>query len=319
MVMQVIVLSAVFISVTGLFVGLYTLVNRRSLAVQSAARSRLVPDAGAAPAARILRDEASASALPFLNRLLSGREVTTELAARLHRAGASLTPGAFLLITTVLVGLGILVGGRIGNIGRLVGVVVGIALPLAWLRRKELKRLEAFEQQLPDAIDMLVSALKSGYSFHAATNFLGQELGEPLGPEFARAYDEQRLGIDARTALLNLQERVGSLDIRMFVTSLLIQRETGGNLSEVLTNTGNLMRDRVAVRGQLHTLTAEAKLSGRILALLPVFVLFALSMIAPEFMGAFTASRVGQFMLLGAAISVAIGYAIMMKIANIEY
>jgi tight adherence protein B len=317
--MQAIVLGAVFISVTGLLVGVYMLVNRQNLAMQSAARSRLVPDAGAAPAARILRDEESASALPFLNRLLRGREVTTELALRLRRAGVALTPGAFLLITAVLAALGILIGSRIGNIGRLVGVAVGIALPLGWLRLKERKRLEAFEQQLPDAIDMLVSALKSGYSFHAATNFLGQELGEPLGPEFARMYDEQRLGIDARTALLNLQERVGSIDMRMFVTALLIQRDTGGNLSEVLTHTGELMRDRVAVRGALHTLTAEAKLSGRVLALLPVVVLFALSMVAPEFMGAFTGSSIGQLMLLGALVSVASGYAIMMKIANIEY
>ncbi|MGI8497263.1 MAG: type II secretion system F family protein [Gemmatimonadaceae bacterium] len=317
--MQLIALTAVFASVIGLIVGLYTLVNRRNLAMQSAARSRLVPDAGDAPAAMILREEESASALPFLNRLLSGREVTDDLAVKLRRAGTSLTPGAFLLITTVSAGLGILVGSRLGNIGRLVGVVFGIALPLLWLRRKERKRLEAFEQQLPDAIDMLVSALKSGYSFHAATNFLGQELGEPLGPEFARMYDEQRLGIDARTALLNLQEHVGGVDIRMFVTALLIQRETGGNLSEVLSNTGQLMRDRVAVRGALNTLTAEAKLSGRILALLPVFVFFALSLIAPEFMGSFTGSAVGQFMLLGASVSIVIGYAIMMKIANVEF
>ena len=102
--------------------------------------------------------------------------------------------------------------------------------------------------------------------------FVGQELAEPLGPEFARFYDEQRLGMDGRMALLSFQERVGTLDIRMFVTSLLIQRETGGNLSEVLTNTATLMRERVSVRGQLETLTAEAKYSGRILALLPVLV-----------------------------------------------
>jgi len=99
----------------------------------------------------------------------------------------------------------------------------------------------------------------------------------------------------------------------------LIQRETGGNLSEILTNTGHVMRERVAVRGALETLTAEAKLSARLLALLPVAVFFALSLISPEFTGAFTASKSGQLMLLGAAISVATGYAIMMKIANIEY
>ena len=317
--MQMVVLVAVFLSVAGLLVGLYTLVNRRQLAMGSAARSRLVPEAAGPTATLIMREEEAASALPFLNRLLAGRELTDELTLRLRRAGLSLNPGTFLLITAVLIGLGILIGSRLGNIGRVVGIVVGVALPLAWLSRKTRKRLTAFEQQLPDAIDMLVSALRSGYSFHAATNFLGKELGEPLGPEFARVYDEQRLGIDARQALLNLQERVGSIDIRMFVTALLIQRETGGNLSEVLSNTGQVMRDRVAVRGTLDTLTAEAKLSARILAFLPVGVFFALSLISPDFTGAFTASRVGQLMLLGATISVVTGYSIMMKIANIEF
>lgn len=317
--MQVVVLLFVFLGVSGLLVGAYTLVNRRELAMRSAARSRLEPEAAAATATLIMREEETASALPFLNRLLAGRGVTDALAARLRRAGLTMNPATFLLITAVLAGLGVLLGGRVGIIGRLAGIVVGVFLPLAWLGRTTKKRMEAFEHQLPDAIDMLVSALKSGYSFHAATNFLGQELGEPLGPEFGRMYDEQRLGIEARQALFNLQERVGTLDIRMFVTALQIQRETGGNLSEVLTNTGQVMRERVAVRGALETLTAEAKLSARLLAVLPVAVFFGLSLISPEFTGAFTATRSGQLMLLGAAISVAIGYSIMMKIANIEY
>jgi tight adherence protein B len=317
--MQVVVLVAVFLSVSGLLIGLYTLVNRRELAIRSAARSRLEPDAAAATATLIMREEETASALPFLNRLLAGRGITDDLAVRLRQAGASMNPATFILVTAVLAGLGVILGGRVGIIGRLAGLIVGLMLPQLWLGRKTRKRMAAFEHQLPDAIDMLVSALKSGYSFHAATNFLGQELGEPLGPEFARMYDEQRLGIEARQALLNLQDRVGTVDIRMFVTALLIQRETGGNLSEVLTNTGTVMRERVQVRGALDTLTAEAKLSARLLALLPVAVFFALSLISPEFTGAFTASRVGQLMLLGAAISVMTGYAIMMKIANIEY
>jgi len=317
--MQIVVLVAVFLSVSGLLIGVYTLLNRRELAMRSAARSRLEPDAAAAEATLIMREEEVASALPFLNRILAGRGLTDDLAARLRRAGVAMNPATFILLTAVLAGLGLLVGSRVGLVGRIVGVFIGSALPLSWLARRTRKRLQAFEQQLPDAIDMLVSALKSGYSFHAATNFLGQELGEPLGPEFARMYDEQRLGIEARQALLNLQDRVGSMDIRMFVTALLIQRETGGNLSEVLTNTGHVMRERVSVRGAVDTLTAEAKLSARLLALLPVAVFFALSMISPEFTGNFTASRSGQYLLLGAALSVATGYAIMMKIANIEY
>jgi len=315
---EFLVLTTVFLGVAGLLIGLYMLVNRRQLTMRSAARSRLEPEKEGPVATLIMREDEAVSAVPFLNRILAGRGFTEGMAIRIRRAGVALNPGTVLLITAVLAVLGMLMFVKLGIVGQLVGFFTGAIIPSAYLARLARKRQAAYEQQLPEAIEMLVSALKSGYSFHAATNFLGHELGPPLGPEFARLYDEQRLGIDARQALLNLQERVGSLDMRMFVTALLIQRETGGNLSEVLSNTGEVMRDRVAVRGTLDTLTAEAKLSARLLAFLPVGVFFALSVLSPEFIGAFTASRSGQLLLLGSTISVVVGYSIMMKIANIE-
>jgi tight adherence protein B len=144
-------------------------------------------------------------------------------------------------------------------------------------------------------------------------------LGPPLGPEFARIYEEQRLGIDPGTALLGMQERIGSVDIKMFVTALLIQRKTGGNLSEVLTNTADVMRERLTIRGQLETLTAEAKWSGRLLALLPVLVFFGLSWVAPQFMGTLKETSVGRMMLAVAAGGVITGYFVMMKIAKVDF
>ncbi len=214
---------------------------------------------------------------------------------------------------------GMMLGNRLGPAGMVVGGTIGGAFPYFWLRLRQKSRVTEFEEQLPDAIDMLVSAMKSGYSFHSATNFLGQELAAPLGPEFARVYDEQRLGIDARTALLNFQERVGSIDIKMFVTALLIQRETGGNLSEVLNRTSEMMRERMAVKGQLRTLTAEATYSARILALLPVIIFVAMMYIVPDFARSFVDSRTGQFMLAAATASVVMGYMIMMKIADVDF
>lgn len=120
--------------------------------------------------------------------------------------------------------------------------LLGWAAPIIWLRWRQGRRLRAFEQQLPDALDMLVGAMKAGYSFQAATQFIGEEMIDPIGLEFARFYDEQRLGIDVRTALLAMQSRLDSLDLKMFVTAVLIQRETGGNLSEVLSNLADLIR-----------------------------------------------------------------------------
>jgi tight adherence protein B len=197
--------------------------------------------------------------------------------------------------------------------------VAGALAPFGWLSRRYARRERAYEEQLPDAIDMLGSALRSGYSFHAATNFLGMELAEPLGPQFARMYDEQRLGIDARTALTNFEERVGSLDVKMLVTALLIQRETGGNLGEVLQNTADMLRQRSSIRGHLKTLTAEATYSARILALLPVVIFVGLSYVMPDFIQGFTSNATGQVLLVGAAVSVVLGYLVMMKIADVDY
>ncbi|MGI9077792.1 MAG: type II secretion system F family protein [Gemmatimonadaceae bacterium] len=318
--MELLVLAAVFVGVLALLVGLYVFVNRRRLTIAAATRARLAAEGGGGVSTlTLLREEESASDLPFLNRVLSGREWTEEINRQLRRAGSALNPGAFLLMTAVGAVAGMMVGNRLGPAGMVVGGTLGGASPYLWLRLRQKGRMTQFEEQLPDAIDMLVSAMKSGYSFHSATNFLGQELATPLGPEFARVYDEQRLGIDARTALLNFQERVGSIDVKMFVTALLIQRETGGNLSEVLNRTSEMMRERMAVKGHLRTLTAEATYSARILALLPVIIFVAMMYIVPDFARSFADSRTGQFMLAAATASVVIGYMIMMKIADVDF
>lgn len=318
--MQLLLLAGVFVSVLALLVGAYMFANRRRLAVVAAVRARLAAEGGGGTTAlTLLRDEESASDLPFLNRILSGREWTEEISRQLRRAGSSLNPGAFLLMTAMGAVSGIMVGSRLGPAGMVVGGTLAGALPYLWLRLRQNGRVTRFEEQLPDAIEMLVSAMRSGYSFHSATNFLGQELAKPLGPEFARVYDEQRLGIDARTALLNFQERVGSIDVKMFVTALLIQRETGGNLSEILSKASDMMRERMSVKGHLKTLTAEATYSARILALLPVIIFFAMTYIVPDFARAFVDSSTGQLMLAAAAGSVVIGYMIMMKIADVDF
>jgi tight adherence protein B len=198
-------------------------------------------------------------------------------------------------------------------------MIAGWLGPFLWLRWRQKKRIRDFEQQLPDAIDMLVSAMKAGYSFQAATQFIGEEMIPPLGPEFARFYEEQRLGVDVRTALISMQNRLESLDLKMFVTAVLIQRETGGNLGEVLSNLADLIRQRIAMRGQIQTLIAEPKLSARFLAVLPVLVFLVLSAMNPHFFDPMTApGSIGRLVLTISAISVVVGYMIMMKIADVD-
>jgi tight adherence protein B len=227
-------------------------------------------------------------------------------------------PGTFVLLLPVSA-LAAMLGGSFINAGlSVLWLIVGVLAPIVWLRRRRSTRLAAFEEQLPEALDMLMSALRAGYSFQAATKFIGDEVPTPLGPEFAQFYDEQRLGIDVRTALTSLQERVPSTDLKMFVTAVLIQRETGGNLTEVLGNIAEVMRERADVHRKIDALTAESKLSARMLALLPPIVFVLLLVFDPKFLRPILVTGIGQLLLVYCAVSVAAGYTIMMRIANVD-
>jgi tight adherence protein B len=315
----ILTLTAIFFAVMAFVVGGYVLLNRRTLEAAEVARSRLrVVDGGGQTAWRLLKDE-RISDVPFLNRLLSGKEWVDGLTVQLTRAGSDIRPVTFLALIIISGLLGTLLGGKINGLSAIVLMVVGWIAPFMWLRWRQKKRIRNFEQQLPDAIDMLVSAMKAGYSFQAATQFIGEEMIAPLGPEFARFYDEQRLGMDVRTALIGMQGRVESLDLKMFVTAVLIQRETGGNLGEVLSNLADLIRQRIAMRGQIQTLIAEPKLSARFLAILPIIVFLILTAINPHFFDAMLAEgSIGRAILTATAISVVVGYMIMMRIADVD-
>jgi tight adherence protein B len=316
---ELLTLALVFLGTIGLLVGTWTFLNRSSLTASDAALERLREVEQAQDAARsILRDE-SVSTVPALERLLGGREITARLLLKIQNSGVQITPGGFVLAMAVSA-LAMMVLGRMmgGIVGAAIGTGLGAFLPYFWLGSKEAKRLQNFQDQLPEAIDMLVSAMKAGYSFQAAMKFIGEEVPDPLGPEFARFYEEQRLGMEVRSALLALQERVNSLDLRMFVTAILIQRETGGNLSEVLGKISTLMRERSALKGEIRTLTAESKLSARILGALPFVVFGLVSLLNPGFMTPMLQTSYGPWVFFAAACSVGMGYWIMMQIADIE-
>jgi tight adherence protein B len=311
-------LTAFFFAIMAFVIGGYVLINRRSLEAAEVARVRLRGAEGPEKTWRLLKEE-KISDVPFLNRLLSGKTWIEGLSLHLARAGSEIKPVSFLLILLTSGMLGILIGGQVSGIGAVFFMVMGWLLPFMWLRWRQKRRIRAFEQQLPDAIDMLVSAMKAGYSFQAATQFIGEEMIEPLGPEFARFYDEQRLGVDVRSALVGMQGRLDSLDLKLFVTAVLIQRETGGNLSEVLSNLADLVRQRIAMRGQIQTLIAEPKLSARFLAVLPVIVFAVLTILNPHFFDPMLKEgSLGRAILIGSAISVVFGYMVMMRIADVD-
>ena len=308
------VLSLVFLGTLGIVVGGYLFVNRRSLTEADLARDRLSAPESAERTWRLLKDE-RVSDLGFINGILAGKGWVEELGITLTRAGIDMKPGAFVMVWATFALLFASIGSvMMSGVPGISVVVLGLVGPLLWVRRKHKKRLSAFETQIPDAVDMLVSAMKAGYSFQAATQFIGAEMPAPAGPEFARFYDEQRLGIDVRSALLNMQTRMDSQDLKMFVTAVLIQRETGGNLAEVLQSLADLIRDRIAMRGHIETLVAEPKMSARFLALLPVAVALVLTVVSPQFLTPMLQSSGGR-LSLGIA---AVGVMIMMRIADVD-
>jgi tight adherence protein B len=316
--MQLLILAIVFFGIVFLIVAVYGVLNREALEATDAAREQLRNgSAGAVASVSILRDDRS-SEIPLFNKLLTGRAITTWLAIQLERGGSEQKVGRLLLTCFACAVGGLVLGQRLGLIASFAFATVGLVLPLLWLQRKRSKRVAAFEAQLPEGLDMLVNALQAGYSLQAAMEFVGREIPAPLGPEFARFYDEQRLGMEVRMALLRLQERIGTIDARMFVTSLLIQRETGGNLGEVLTNLATLMRERVTFRLQLATLTAEPRMSAKVLAALPLAVVLLISAINPAFMRPLIDTPMGHNLIAYAAASVFVGYLVMSRIANVD-
>lgn len=314
------ILALVFLGTVGILVGAYVFANRQALAASDTALERLREVEQQEITLRGILRDVRVSDLPILERFLAGKGITSWLAEQALLAGVNLTPGSIVLRGAVGAVVGLAAGKLLFNSTALGAALflVGLVYPLVWLRGRRRKRTALFQGQLPDAIDMLVSAMKAGYSFQAAMKFIGEEVTQPLGPEFARFYEEQRLGLEVRTALLAMQARVDSVDLKMFVTALLIQRETGGNLAEVMEKISGLMRERVALKGEIETLTAESKLSARILGALPFVVFGAVNLLNPGFMKPMLETETGPWIFAGAGVTVAFGYWIMMRIADID-
>lgn len=189
-------------------------------------------------------------------------------------------------------------------------------LPFMAIRGR--RRRRKIEAQLPDALDMLVNALRAGYAVPTAMEFIGQEMPEPIGPVFQRFHDEQRLGVDTRTALANLQDRLGTMDARMLVLALLIQRETGGNLAEILGNISQVIRERLEFRNQVDVLTAESKLSATVLTVLPLLLFLVIRSVNPSYISSLTDTRAGILMIVYAVLSLSIGTVMLRRMAAIE-
>jgi tight adherence protein B len=193
--------------------------------------------------------------------------------------------GMFLLIMAAGAMIAYLVGYVVFArlLHALVFMVVGGVAPLLILHHKKSGRMRAFSEEFPDALDLLVSALRAGISFSSAMQIVADESPEPIRSEFAIVVEEQALGLEMREALTNMANRVDSLDLKFFVTAVVLQRDTGGNLTEVLDNTSRLIRDRFRILGDIQTFTAQGRLTGAILTCLPLGLAIFMVIVAPEY------------------------------------
>jgi tight adherence protein B len=197
-------------------------------------------------------------------------------------------------------------------------VVVFFALPWLWLFFKRANRLKKFAAQLPDAMELVARALRAGHSLAAGMHVVAEEMPAPISREFARVYDEQNLGIPLEDALKGMCDRVPNLDLKFFVTSVAIQRQTGGDLAEILDRIGHVIRERFKILGQVKALTAEGRLSGVVLIAMPIGLFFLMLWMKPDYIEVLWTDPMGIKMSIGAIVLVLVGAYAIKKIIDIK-
>jgi tight adherence protein B len=192
------------------------------------------------------------------------------------------------------------------------------SMPWFWVARKRNQRMQLFERQIPEALDLMGRALRAGHAFPTGVKMVGDEMPEPIAKEFRVLYDETNFGMPQNEALLRLADRVPVDDLRYFVIAVMIQRESGGNLAELLDNIAGIVRARLKLLGEVRTLSAEGKLSAWILGLLPFCVAALINIVNPKFMDVLWTDPIGLRMVGGALLLMAFGVLWMRKIIQIR-
>jgi tight adherence protein B len=264
--------------------------------------------------------ESKAGPLPAIDHFMRGTSQGTAISRWIEQTGVKTTISALLLIALfsgVAVALLVTMVVR-APWGLPVGAAVGFGLPFMVLNYKRGKRLRAFEELFPEALDLISRALKAGHAFATGLKMVADEMAEPVGPEFRKTFDEQNFGLPLKDALDNLTHRVPIIDVRFFATAVLIQRETGGNLSEILENLAHVVRERFKILRQVRVYTAHGRLTGYVLLALPAVLCIALMFINPDHMNILFREHMGQMLLMTAIVMQTIGYVWIRQVVKIE-
>jgi tight adherence protein B len=260
------------------------------------------------------------SAVPWMNRWLVKIELGARLKTLLYQSGLKWTAGALIMMSAVCFLIpAYLIYTRTGVLifAVLMGILLGMA-PFAFVLNRRNKRFQQIEQQLPEALDLMVSALRAGHSLVASLRLVAYESPDPISSEFRICFDEQNYGLELRTAMENLVGRVPLQDLRIVVTAILIQKESGGNLAEVLDKAAYVIRERFKLKRQVRVHTAQGRMTGWILSFLPVILGVALYLLNPQTMSLLWTRPIGVKLLVAAAIMTVTGALIIRKIVNME-
>jgi tight adherence protein B len=194
----------------------------------------------------------------------------------------------------------------------------GALLPFLFVHKKRSARMAKFEEQFPEALDFLARSMRAGHAFTISLEMLGDEIGDPLGQEFRTLFNEQNLGAPMEVALRNLVQRVPLLDVRFFSSSVMLQKQTGGNLSEILSRLSYVIRERFRLKGQVKAASAHGRLTAAILTVLPIVTMLGLLVVAPGYLQGMAADPDGKWLIVGAIVAQVIGNICIRKIINIK-
>jgi tight adherence protein B len=221
-----------------------------------------------------------------------------------------------LMFGTVAGALGILFVGQPS--AGLIAAPIGAALPTMWLMKRRSARLAKFEEEFPEALDLLSRAIRAGHAFQTGLGMVAEEMRAPVGPEFKKVFDQQNFGLPMRDAMNGLAQRVPLLDVRFFITAVAIQRESGGNLSEILDNLSHVVRERFKIQRQVRVHSAHGRITGFVLLALPAALGVALTFINPDHMKLLFEEQMGRTMLMAVIVMQTIGFVWIRKVMKIE-
>lgn len=255
-----------------------------------------------------------------LDRFLLKLRFIKVLEKLIDNAGLKIDVKVFILLMLVFAAAGFMLGLALRRaiIVPIILLFICGVLPLVFLRIKKNRRIQLFTEQFPNVLDMISRSLKAGHAISSAIQVVGNEMSEPVAGLFKTAYEEQTLGLSMKDSLAQMLERMQSMDLRLFVTAVNIHRDVGGNLSETLEKLAVTIRERIRIRRQVRVYTAQGRLSGYILAFLPIFMATFLYVTSPDYIGELVATKIGWYAVGFAITAQIVGFLLIRKLINIR-